>query len=1382
LDGELKEGVSVVLANQDRPPAYALQLPDGSVVPLPLARNNEQAVLEAKKFLYSRPEMQVAGVPIVIGGVAVSAKALWIIGAAVVAYSLAATAKDREEVIEEMTRKLGELWNWSGAQAQAVGQFLKKQFDQGVQNTGVLYKLLESFVKSGFKEGSTALGSNSNNNSRPSPISRIDGNTTVEQSRQSVSQTVPRKDNPPKVDRLPAENVRLQQQQALRAQQEQEAQQRQQALRAQQQTNLKELRGYLDQRLAAPINSHERFVDHWKNLDAAYGELLRLNPSLKNSGSLPPGMSLTGVVRQYQAELLNRRIDGLESTLKTVKHSSQRVADIKLRVAHLEQFLREKPGLRSEFPNQRREIAKLKNEIAALENQATVKPANLAQVPAGTTIKPSSSTSVKPGDEFQIGQAQPQLQALGEKYPTLNAYFSGLLKQSPKEREAALQYLQYWADGMAAAPGGMPPIDPKDKKILMAAISGLMNAIGRTGLDAVEEFTTGRSKPLDQKLQGLAIAFVVGALTPGGPQNRIDNFVVNALAAGGEDYIRQLAGLDPKQDPATNALNMLLAGAMGVGMDELANRLTKALNKQALQAAGQQLPNQPLQMTGNGSSGTNRGNSTGSNTGSGGVPPVVARTVNHQRIAQWLSDIEKDPLKATTKLIEEADTLIRYIDRALKNVTKNSPEYMLLKQLRDDLHTERTLFNRQLPVTDRLLKNPAALATSALALVALVSWGASLVFTRPWGIIDELDDKRNQYELPQEGEWKATFTRISSASTNIVNIAEYLKSGAVGSLFKLIPDLNNNYDTRVSQAKNITATFELDLSKVSAAVKKYLEELQISTTKNPVTLNGSQMESLTSWLKATYTKEKVDAILKQVKSAGTNDPGQILKNADTYADAGDFITFLMTSSQKYKVDQAGWDQIPKQLQAELRTLGVVPGKEYSPQELLEKLKQAAPDPTSDFQDSNEYIDLLNEWRRKGWITNKTGAERVFDSGNRGFNLADVYNEDAIKQMKQQYSQALYTHVDKKLKIDLEVFAKVTQYVANATGMLEVVRALAFRNTDTSNVTGTRQPVGAAVQAITTHRDKVLIADAGRFNDALDDSANTVKTSLGNQQQLLLNQANQIYTLSIGALSGFRKQNILPEEVTSSNQSQFANRLEVLISTVDNRINADVWKLNNFLTELKSTQGTNTRLPAPLSTAISRIEGYIAMLDLERSKLIKEITDNQTAIAARVQVDERTVENQKITITGQNEAERRAVVTNFLNERARRNSDVLGQVANIQNEKYFMQRPDGSLTNYLSEATANKVGGFVLSPPGGNTYEEQVRKEVEAIWAYVRPHANNPSMQQELGIADLSKDGVIDKALIEEKVRQFYKQFVNFYSNQLNAVLPTPGPEKKILAG
>jgi broad specificity phosphatase PhoE len=42
---------------------------------------------------------------------------------------------------------------------------------------------------------------------------------------------------------------------------------------------------------------------------------------------------------------------------------------------------------------------------------------------------------------------------------------------------------------------------------------------------------------------------------------------------------------------------MLLAGAMGVGMDELANRLTKALNKQALQAAGQQLPNQPLQMT-----------------------------------------------------------------------------------------------------------------------------------------------------------------------------------------------------------------------------------------------------------------------------------------------------------------------------------------------------------------------------------------------------------------------------------------------------------------------------------------------------------------------------------------------------------------------------------------------------------------------------------------------------------------------------------------------------------------------------------------------------------------------------------------------------------------
>jgi len=42
----------------------------------------------------------------------------------------------------------------------------------------------------------------------------------------------------------------------------------------------------------------------------------------------------------------------------------------------------------------------------------------------------------------------------------------------------------------------------------------------------------------------------------------------------------------------------------------LANRLTKALNKQALQAAGQQLPNQPLQMTGNGDSALKRSNIT----------------------------------------------------------------------------------------------------------------------------------------------------------------------------------------------------------------------------------------------------------------------------------------------------------------------------------------------------------------------------------------------------------------------------------------------------------------------------------------------------------------------------------------------------------------------------------------------------------------------------------------------------------------------------------------------------------------------------------------------------------------------------------------------------
>jgi hypothetical protein len=323
--------------------------------------------------------------------------------------------------------------------------------------------------------------------------------------------------------------------------------------------NLTKLRTQLNEAVQGTIGSHEDFVTLWNRLGQRYENLAALPVSLRDP--LPPGVTLTELLPEMQRKLFDRRLASLQSTLSVEDPNVVRAVQQQLEL--LEKFVKDRPGL-----NEGGVSAYALDKIKQLRQEI-----NLRFSPGGTRDQTTA--------EFNMATVAQQLQSLGAKYPGLKMYLQGILRLPTEERTKALQALLN--GGTASAPG-MPPLKPDDQKTLGMVIEGLCNALGSAVFDSLE------GKPLDQQLQGIGIAFVVGVLTADNLQTRIDIFVANALAAGGEAYVRQLAGLDPVQDGLNNIFTMLIGGGGALGMHEVAELVRRSLFKLKPELVGE-LPN-----------------------------------------------------------------------------------------------------------------------------------------------------------------------------------------------------------------------------------------------------------------------------------------------------------------------------------------------------------------------------------------------------------------------------------------------------------------------------------------------------------------------------------------------------------------------------------------------------------------------------------------------------------------------------------------------------------------------------------------------------------------------------------------------------------------------
>lgn len=330
--------------------------------------------------------------------------------------------------------------------------------------------------------------------------------------------------------------------------------------------NLSKVKKIFDRALQGTIGSHQDFVDLWNQLNKAYQDSVVLPENLRDP--LPPGVTLTQLLVNYQQELIQRRVASLQSALSK---DPKAVGAVRQQLEMLENFLHSKPGLqKSGVSAYARKLIELFEQVI---NRST----------------PSGVTGAPPAAEFNLAQVAQQIQSLGVKYPGLQTYLQDILRLPAEERWQKLQHL---LNGTVSAPG-MPPMGPDDQKLLKMVIEGLCNALGSTMFDSLQ------GKSLEQQLQGLSIAFVVGALTEGNLETRIDVFVANALAAGLEDYVRQLAGLDPAQSGLNNIINMLFGGGLGLGMNELAGLFFKSLSKPRPELVGGERGPYQIERTGN---------------------------------------------------------------------------------------------------------------------------------------------------------------------------------------------------------------------------------------------------------------------------------------------------------------------------------------------------------------------------------------------------------------------------------------------------------------------------------------------------------------------------------------------------------------------------------------------------------------------------------------------------------------------------------------------------------------------------------------------------------------------------------------------------------------
>ncbi|MFN7882386.1 MAG: hypothetical protein ACK5PF_05155, partial [bacterium] len=410
-----------------------------------------------------------------------------------------------------------------------------------------------------------------------------------------------------------------------------------------------------------------------------------------------------------------------------------------------------------------------------------------------------------------------------------------------------------------------------------------------------------------------------------------------------------------------------------------------------------------------------------------------------------------------------------------------------------------------------------------------------------------------------------------------------------------------------------------------------------------------------------------------------------------------------------------------------------------PRNLLEAIRRTQPNPLVDFESSQKYQKLLDDWVGKGWVTRTS----------RGFQLTDAYDVEAKEQMKKAYREEAQKYLEGKTALGHKVLMDYTYSAANITGLNELIRSMTASVWDSSNPVGGRQQIVGVLNATEEEKTKFIQDSVNLFAGKLDELSKNVQSSLNLEQRTLASNARTLFNDADLTLNGLSSQIVISETITADNEQKFTDDLIKLRGDVIKISEEAIQNLQKKLEALQATQGKNSMLSELLNQEINKIQDFITQLQSKQAQMIAEINRTISDIPVRVQAHKnQNIAQQAQELTRRIEDERNLITA----WKATRDGLILAfnSVTTVENMGYIMYLANGTVSNYKSNALI--INELYAPPPTELTLDDMVNT------AYGRmANVNGVGLPKELR----SQFFDYSERELKAKLREYYSQFQKY---------------------
>ncbi|MFN9194672.1 MAG: hypothetical protein ACK5V2_13305 [Pseudomonadota bacterium] len=476
---------------------------------------------------------------------------LFVTAVAILGAAVNAGVQYAPELWKKMTDTLAKLGAWGQGVSSKLQQFTEQQQKAFVAavTTGPVPATL-SELRQRVEEAVrtvTAGSSNEPTQARPAPTSRTTPPVTPPETQTKPAppptlKPIESAEDPPKATSTQAERSRAQQANATKARQE--------------------MQSYISN----PIRSDVDLATNWNGLSYWYS-----GASIGPRPDLPPGVSLTSILREGQKELLTRRVASLEAAIRGLDRNDPqlqgKIRDIDTQLRQFQSFVAGKGLPRAMQTMVAERVEALRGMLRGVGQMAAGDVGRSEQVaaPSQKGERPAAAPTELEASVLRVVDASKAAADALAQEQSLPA------TASPEQRKAAHEeavrrgealrdllgrpeIVGLMSRGLVAAAGGAPQ-PPDERPLYEMLLNGLASALTQSVVDAAQPLVGGQPVPLLQQVRNALEAGLISMVVPQGA-GLTGAALANMTEAGLQSVLR---GDTPEQ----TGMNMALGGALG---------------------------------------------------------------------------------------------------------------------------------------------------------------------------------------------------------------------------------------------------------------------------------------------------------------------------------------------------------------------------------------------------------------------------------------------------------------------------------------------------------------------------------------------------------------------------------------------------------------------------------------------------------------------------------------------------------------------------------------------------------------------------------------------------------------------------------------------------